>query len=97
MSLRTFHLQATVITTKAGAVRGPVGEVLGITAKVEPTGDGVTVEVAAIVAVDPREINRRLLGALRRVDPGARLRSAWTAGGVTERFRDYVFVKEGRR
>jgi hypothetical protein len=94
MSLRSFRLTATVITEAPEPVRSRVENVLGPKARVLRTADGLRVEVGAVVAVDPREINRRLLSEMRRVDEGAKLRSEWTAGDVTERFRDYVFVKE---
>jgi hypothetical protein len=44
--------------------------------------------------VDARELNRRLLSAMRHVEKATRLRSAWTADGKTERFFDYVFLKD---
>jgi len=37
-----------------------------------------------------RDLNRSLLSALRRAERRTRLRAEWTAGGMTERFFDYV-------
>jgi hypothetical protein len=39
---------------------------------------------------DARDVNRRLLSALRRAERRTRLRAEWTAGGTTYRFFDYV-------
>jgi hypothetical protein len=33
--------------------------------------------------IDARDVNRRLLSALRRVEKPTRLRAEWTAGGST--------------
>jgi hypothetical protein len=94
MALRTFRLSATVSSSNADAVRGPLERVLGPRAQIERTAEGLQVEVGAVVGVDARALNRQLLSELRRVEKSTRLRSAWTADGVTERFFDYVFVKE---
>ncbi|MGH9917300.1 MAG: hypothetical protein ACRD6W_00285 [Nitrososphaerales archaeon] len=39
---------------------------------------------------DARDVNRRLLSAMRRVEKRIRLRATWTAGGTSYRFFDYV-------
>jgi hypothetical protein len=39
---------------------------------------------------DARDVNRRLLSALRRVEKRTRLRAEWTGGGSIDRFFDYV-------
>jgi len=51
--------------------------------------EGLHVE-GAIEGTDARDVNRRLLSALRRVEKRTRLRAEWTAGGTTYRFFDYV-------
>jgi hypothetical protein len=43
---------------------------------------------------DARDMNRRLLSALRRIEKRTRLRAEWTAGGTTYRFFDYVSKSE---
>lgn len=45
---------------------------------------------ATLSGESARDLNRSLLSHLRRVERRARLRSAWTLDGVTERFFDYV-------
>jgi hypothetical protein len=37
-----------------------------------------------------REANRTLVAQLRRIERKTQLRAAWTHGGLTERFLDYV-------
>jgi hypothetical protein len=39
---------------------------------------------------DARDVNRRLLPALRRAGKRTRPRAEWTAAGITYRFFDYV-------
>jgi hypothetical protein len=70
-----------------------VQEVLGRVVTLKPTSDGFIVEAPAVVGVGARELNRRLFSAVRGVDDAARLRAEWTADGVCERYRGYVFVK----
>ncbi len=93
MSLRTFRLSATVISSNLDGVRAPITRVLGPKVRVERTEQGLRIEVGAVVGVDARELNRRLLSALRSVEKATRLRSEWTSEGKTERFSDYVFLK----
>ena len=45
---------------------------------------------AVLEGSSARDLNRRLLSELRRVEKRTRLRSEWTSGGTTERFFDYV-------
>jgi hypothetical protein len=96
MSLRTFRLSATVSCSNMDGVRAPIERVLGPEARIERTDQGLRIEVGAIVGVDARELNRLLLSAMRQVERKTRLRSEWTADGKTERFFDYVFVKNRR-
>ena len=59
-------------------------------------GGQVTANVAglhvegAMEGTDARDVNRRLLSALRRIEKRTRLRAEWTAGDTTYRFFDYV-------
>jgi len=43
-----------------------------------------------------RDLNRAVLSELRRVEKRTRLRAEWTAGGVTERYFDYVLKGQRR-
>lgn len=93
MTLKSFRLRATISSADPHGVHAPLAEFLGRNAKIVRTAEGYAIEAAEIVGVDARELNRRLLSAMRRIAQGTRLRSEWTADGATERFFDYVFVK----
>ena len=58
-------------------------------ARSRPPPEGLHVE-GVIDGGDARDVNRRLLPALRRVELRTRLRAEWTGGGVAYRFFDYV-------
>ncbi len=87
MATERFGLLAEVSTKNPTAVR-PVLEAL-VEGTVAETADGFHIE-GAMVGRDARNLNRRLLTALRRVERRTRLRSEWTARGTTQRFFDYV-------
>ena len=99
MSLRTFRLSATVSCSNRSnldGVRAPIERVLGAEARVERIDQGLRIEAGAVVGGDARELNRQLLSAMRAVEKAIRLQSEWTADGTTERYFDYVFVKNRR-
>ena len=56
---------------------------------VTATADGFHVE-GTMSGESARDLNRRLLSALRRVERRTRTRATWTSGETTERFFDYV-------
>jgi hypothetical protein len=56
---------------------------------VTSTPSGLHVE-GVMEGDDARDVNRRLLSALRRVEKRTRLRAEWTGGGVVCRFFDYA-------
>jgi hypothetical protein len=89
MIVQRFRLVARVSSANPAAVRGPLVAFAGADARVAPVADGFQVE-AEIEGEDARTLNRTLLTELRRVEKRTRLRSEWTADGVTERFFDYV-------
>jgi hypothetical protein len=94
MSLRTFSLAATIVTTDPSGVRAVLSDALGRSVVVCADGQGLSVAASGIVGVEARELNRRLFSAVLGVDDAARLRSEWTADGVAERFRGYVYLKD---
>jgi hypothetical protein len=81
------RLVAEVSSDRLEAVR-PVLEQL-IQGTVSATPSGLHVE-GWMLGAEPRELNRQLLSALRRVERKTRLRAEWDSGGVTHRFFDYV-------
>jgi hypothetical protein len=54
------------------------------------TEEGIRVE-AELIGANARELNRALLSALRRAERRTSLHAEWNAGGITERYFDYVF------
>lgn len=90
MPERSFSLHARVSTDHPNAVR-PVLERWFAAGSVRP-GDlsGEFVVEGVLTGTSARDLNRTLLTALRAAEKRTRLRSEWTAEGVTERFFDYV-------
>lgn len=89
MAEKRFQLSAMVSSASPAAVRAPIERVLGPKARVEPVDDGFKLE-AVLVGESAKELNRQLLSEMRRAEKKTRLRAAWTSGGVTEKFFDYV-------
>lgn len=58
-------------------------------AAVTSTADGLRVQ-GIMDGTDARDVNRRLLSALRQAEKKTRLRAEWTADGHIHRFFDYV-------
>ena len=83
-----FDLSGEVSSDDLAAVRRVLDQVVGGGA-VSETQDGLLVQ-GAMDGADAREVNRRLLSALRRAEKRTRLRAEWTGGGYIYRFFDYV-------
>jgi hypothetical protein len=83
-----FSLVGDVSSDDLGAIRPVLTEIFGHEAVTE-TQDGLHVE-AVMDGADARDVNRRLLSALRRAEKRTRLRAEWTGGGHICRFFDYV-------
>jgi len=60
-----------------------------VTGVVTRTPSGLHVE-ASMADGNPRDLNRDILSALRRVERRTRWRAEWTTNGTTFRFFDYV-------
>jgi hypothetical protein len=87
VSVHGFDLVADVRSADPAAIEAVLRRLVG--GEVTATVDGFHL-VATLSGESARDLNRSLLSALRRVERRTRLRAAWTAGGVTERFFDYV-------
>jgi hypothetical protein len=87
VSPNRFELVADVSSADPEAIEPVLRRLVG--GGIAPTADGFHV-VATLSGESARDLNRSLLSALRHVERRTRLRAAWTAGGVTERFFDYV-------
>jgi len=83
-----FRLIGEVSSDDLAAVRPVLAQMVGGAAVTE-IEDGLQVE-GTMEGADARDVNRRLLSALRRVEKRTRLRAEWTGGGSIDRFFDYV-------
>jgi hypothetical protein len=86
-----FRLNGDVSSENPSAVRALLAEL--VDGQVSSTPDGWHLD-GVMEGDDARDVNRRLLSALRRVERRTRLRAEWTAGGVTYRFFDYALKSE---
>jgi len=82
-----YRLSAEVSSENLSAIHPLLTQLTG--GQVTTTTKGLHVE-GAMEGTDPRDVNRRLLSALRRVERRTRLRAEWTGGGTIYRFFDYV-------
>jgi hypothetical protein len=82
-----FRLNATVNSENLDAVRPVLEQLISGTVMVTP--DGLHVD-GVMDGDDAREVNRRLLSALRRAERRTVLRAEWTGAGIVSRFFDYV-------
>jgi hypothetical protein len=82
-----FRLNGEVSSENLSAIQPLLTQITG--GQVTATAAGLHVE-GAMEGTDARDVNRRLLSALRRIEKRTRLRAEWTAGGTTYRFFDYV-------
>jgi hypothetical protein len=83
-----FSVIADVTSDNLAAVR-PVLLHMIEGAAVTNTAEGLHVQ-GIMDGTDARDVNRRLLSALRQVEKKTRLRAEWTADGQIHRFFDYV-------
>jgi hypothetical protein len=82
-----YRLNGDVSSENLSAIQPLLIKLTG--GQVIPTPEGLHAD-GAMEGTDARDVNRRLLSALRRVERRTRLRAEWTAGGTTYRFFDYV-------
>ena len=86
-----FRLNGSVSSENLTAIGPLLAQLLD--GQVTPTPDGLHID-GVMEGDDARDVNRRLLSALRRVERRTRLRAEWTADGSTYRFFDYAFNSE---
>ncbi len=83
-----FSVVADVSSDSLAAV-GPVLLNMIEGATVTSTADGLRA-LGIMDGANARDVNRRLLSALRQVEKKTRLRAEWTGDGHVHRFFDYV-------
>jgi len=92
MASEHFRLVARVSSSSPKAIK-PALETAVVKGSVKETKGEFLVE-AEMEGESPKELNRALLSALRRVEKKTRLRAEWTSDdGTTLRFFDYVLKK----
>lgn len=92
---RRYRLSARVSSDRPQAVK-PVLEELFSAAAVAREGDEWVVR-ASVPGADPKDLNRRLLSRLRKIEKRTRLRAQWTAqDGTVYSFFDYVLKRTSR-
>jgi hypothetical protein len=87
-----FKLSARVHGSDAETVRKAFAE-LGANGSVKKEAEEFVIE-AEMEGASAKELNRKLLSGLRKVQKKTTIRAEWTSdGGTTERFFDYVLKK----
>jgi hypothetical protein len=86
-----YRLNADVSSEDLSAIEPVLTQLTA--GQVTETPKGLHVD-GAMEGTDARDVNRRLLSALRRIEKRTRLRAEWTAGGITYRFFDYAAKSE---
>ncbi|HLN06921.1 MAG TPA: hypothetical protein VK217_11625 [Acidimicrobiales bacterium] len=89
MTNTSYHLLADVSSDSPTVIGQLLQQLTAFAGTVTVTPDGFHLD-GWMDGADPRELNRELLSALRRVERKTRLRAEWTEGGTTYRFFDYV-------
>jgi hypothetical protein len=88
LAQKRFRLVADVSTDDPAALRPVLVRLVGA-GHLSGRSDGFHVECER-VGNNAKDLNRALLSELRRIVKKTRLRAEWTAGGMIERFFDYV-------
>lgn len=89
--MAVFRLSADVSSANLPGVLPVLTEL--IDGDVTTTPDGLHVE-GAMDGENARDVNRRLLSALRRVERRTRSRAEWTCDGLVYRFFDYALKSQ---
>jgi hypothetical protein len=88
----TFLLHARINRADAQTIRQALAE-LAARASITAEGDEFTID-AEVDGPSAKELNRRLLSALRKAHKRATLRTQWISpANVTESYFDYVLKK----
>ncbi|MCL4333396.1 MAG: hypothetical protein M1424_01820 [Candidatus Thermoplasmatota archaeon] len=95
MAKALFNLEARVSSSNLQAVLDAVNDFIGKSGSAVVKGDVIEIK-AEIEGESAKELNRKLLSDMRRVEKRTRLRAEWTSNGLTERFFDYVSKGTGK-
>lgn len=89
MALKKLRLSARVSSENLSGIRPVLKKIVGSKGTVRKSDDGFEIE-AVLEGESAKDLNRRLLSEMRRVEKRTRLRAEWTYGTTTEKFFDYV-------
>jgi len=95
MSEKTFKLLAQVSSANTAAIKLVLEKTIGENGSVQSLGEGFQVN-ADLRGECARDLNRKLLSELRKVEKKTRMRSQWTCEGITEKFFDYALKSTKR-
>jgi hypothetical protein len=87
----TFRLSGDVSSENLDGIRPVLSQL--VDGEVTATPGGWHIE-GVVEGEDARDVNRRLLSALRRIERRTRLRAEWTGGSLVCRFFDYALKAE---
>ena len=91
-----YTLDAQVSSDNPKAIRAVLGRLFGESSVAAGPATSEFRVHAVMEGTSARDLNRTVLSELRRVEKRTRLRAEWTAGGVTERYFDYVLKGQRR-
>lgn len=89
MTRKRFRLSARVSSNSPSTIKAIIEGLVGTHGTMKPTDDGFEIE-AELEGDSAKDLNRKLLSEMRRVEKRTRLRAEWTYGDTTEKFFDYV-------
>ena len=86
---KRFKLSARISSDNPPAIRPVLERIIGNEGTMRPISEGFEI-TAELKGESARDLNRKLLSQLRKVEKKTRIRAEWTFGNTTERFFDYV-------
>jgi hypothetical protein len=89
MSQKRFQLSARISSDNPSGIKNLLKQFVGTQGTIKPTYDGFEIK-AEFDGESARELNRKLLSEMRRVEKRTRLRAEWTHEDTIEKFFDYV-------
>jgi ribosomal protein S20 len=89
MPRKRFQLSARISSNNTSGIKTLLKKFIGKQGTIKPTDDGFEIK-AVLEGESARELNRKLLSEMRRVEKRTRLRAEWTHDDTMEKFFDYV-------
>ena len=89
MVQKRFRLSAWVSSNNPSVIKATIKAFVGSNGTIKPTEDGFEIN-AELEGDSAKDLNRKLLSEMRRMEKRTRLRAEWTCGNTIEKFFDYV-------